>query len=197
MSKPADRYVSREDWVCHIFDTRRPLMAHLIGLSEWVEIEPAVSADRVDHVWFTVNVPPCGSVLVSVNTLSRISRAAGFDSRMRVGMVPSVWEELPEPFMEEFPGLDYGKIEAEHAIEYHLYEHDPLAELLVAKGRAAICIEAWGELYRRHHLGMHQIHSRRASGAVRQNLMGQDGAIRFYLPDRTAELYLFKFTGQR
>jgi hypothetical protein len=197
MSQSASPYVSREDWVCHIFNTRRPLLAHLVGLPSGVEVEVAATADRVDHVWFTVQVPPCGSVLVSVNTLSRLNRAAGFDHRMRLGILRTVWEEVPEPFLEECEGLDYRKIESEHPIDYHPYEHDPLAELLVAKGRAAVRVEAWGELYRRKGLGMHQIHSRRASGAVRQDIVGKDGALRFYLPDKTAEMFLFKYVGQR
>ena len=66
----------------------------------------------------------------------------------------------------------------------------------MAGARAALRIEAWGELYRAQHLGLHQIHSRRASCAVKTDLIGRDGAIRFYLRDGKAEMFLFKYCGQ-
>ena len=70
------------------------------------------------------------------------------------------------------------------------------AALLIARTRAAVRIEVWGELYRRGHLGLHQIHSRRASCAVSTDLIGHDGALRFYLPEGKAEMFLFKYCGQ-
>lgn len=191
------RYVTREDWVCHIFETRKPIMAHVMGIPYQIELEDSPFPDRVDHVWITVQVPPCGTVLISVNTISRLSRLAGFDPRVRVGVVSGKWTEKPEAFLDEHEGLNYREFEAEHKIDYQPYEHDPISELLVARGKAAIRIEAWGELYRRDHLGMHQIHSRRASSAVRQDVVGKDGAIQFYLPDGTREMYFFKYSGQR
>lgn len=190
------RQASRKDWVCRIFDTREHLMAHVVGVPYLVELEQSPIPDRVDHVEFTLQVPPCGTVLVAVNTVSRLNRLAGFDARLRLGIVRTKWEEKPEPFMDEFPGLDYGKIEEESWIYYEAYEKDVLEKLLIAKGRAAVRVEAWGELYRRERLGMHQIHSRRASSAVPRDLVGRDGALRFYLPDGTAEMFLFKYSGQ-
>jgi hypothetical protein len=60
----------------------------------------------------------------------------------------------------------------------------------------AIWIQAWGAIYLRDRLGIHQVHSRRASHSVRTNYIGRDGALRFYNPDHTAEMVLFKYSGQ-
>ena len=76
------------------------------------------------------------------------------------------------------------------------FDRPALEVLLTEKTRRALFIEAWGELYVRIHLGLHQVHSRRASCSVLTDYVGRDGAIRFYYPDRTAELLLFKYCGQ-
>jgi hypothetical protein len=58
-------------------------------------------------------------------------------------------------------------------------------------------IEAWGAPYHRAQPGLHQIHSRRASSAVPEDLRGRDGAVRFYFDeDQRSELALLKFSGQ-
>jgi hypothetical protein len=76
------------------------------------------------------------------------------------------------------------------------YERPALEALLTEKTRAALFIEAWGELYVRTHLGLHQVHSRRASCSVLTDYVGRDGAIRFYFREGTAEMLLFKYCGQ-
>ena len=71
--------------------------------------------------------------------------------------------------------------------------------MLVEKAESAVRIEIWGELYARKKMGLHQIHSRRASCAVPEDKVGSDGALKFFFeadPDRFAELLLFKFCGQ-
>ncbi len=192
----ARRQRSREDWVCHIFESGSPLYAHVVGTLTKVELEVADTPDRVDHVWMTLDVPPCGAVLLSVNTVSRLNRKAGFDPSVRVAVVKTSYAGMPEPFIEEAMGLDYTTIEAQFHPRWKSYEHDPLAELLMERASAALRIEAWGETYRDPHLGLHQIHSRRASRAVKTDLIGHDGALRFYLPDGRAEMFLFKYCGQ-
>ncbi|MFM8808578.1 MAG: hypothetical protein ACKOJB_06710, partial [Chthoniobacterales bacterium] len=58
-------------------------------------------------------------------------------------------------------------------------------------------IEAWGVPYHRAEPGLHQVHSRRASAAVAEDLRGRDGAVRFYFDEgQRTELTLIKFTGQ-
>ena len=57
--------------------------------------------------------------------------------------------------------------------------------------------QAWGDLYIREHPGIHQVHSRRASCAVPRDIVGRDGALRFYFGrDTVCETLLFKFCGQ-
>ena len=80
---------------------------------------------------------------------------------------------------------------------YIEYERPALETLLTEKTGRALFIEAWGELYIRNHLGIHQVHSRRASCSVRQDYKGRDGALRFYYGgNATAEMLLFKYCGQ-
>ena len=191
-----ERRRSREDWVCHIFASGDSLYAHVVGTLTKVEMEVSGSPDRSDHVLLTLDVPPCGPVLLSVNTLSRLNRNANFDAHVRVAIVKTSYAGMPEPFIEEAMGLDYATVEAQFHPRWESYERDPLAELLMARARAALRIEAWGEIYRAQHLGLHQIHSRRASCAVKTDIIGHDGALRFYLRDGHAEMFLFKFCGQ-
>ena len=188
---------SREAWVCRVFDVSTPLYAHAVGIPGKMELEVAKSPEHVDHVWMNIDVPPCGNVLLSVNTLSRLNRKGGFEPRVNLAIVKTSYAGMPEPFIEEAMGLDYATIEAQFHPVFQFREPDYMTDLLLAKGRAAVRIEVWGELYRRGHLGLHQIHSRRASCAVSTDLVGHDGAIRFYLPHGKAEMFLFKYCGQQ
>ena len=167
---------------------------HVTGVPYTVEVEQ--NSLFVDHVWITLEVPPFGRLRAAVNTLSRLNRDAGFDQRVRVGVVPGNWTEKPETGLVEENGQDYGMIEAALPVAYEPMEPEALAELLMAKAKTAVRAEVWGELYARDHLGIHQIHSRRASCAVALDLKNRDGGLKFYYADQTAELFLFKFCGQ-
>lgn len=186
----------RDHWKRRVREARYSLYVRAIGIPYDVVIEPHRDDTRVDHVWMTVEVPPCGRLRLSVNTLSRLNRDAGFDPRIRLGVVRSTYASKPEPVLEEHHPLDYSVIDAMEHVEYETMEHDPLEEMLIEKGRRAVRIEAWGELYIREHLGIHQLHSRRASCAVTTDYIGKDGALKLYYPDMTAELLLMKFCGQ-
>ena len=115
---------------------------------------------------------------------------------MRLGIVTSTWSELPPAVVEKLAGLDYRTIEAASSVTYREYERPALEVLLSDKAKRAVFVEAWGELYVRTHIGIHQVHSMRASCSVARDLIGRDGAIRFYFPDGTAEMLLFKYCGQ-
>ena len=176
--------------------TTPPKFVHVTGVPYIVEVEQSDDPLRVDHVWITLEAPPLGRIRASINTLSRFNRDAGFDARVRVGIVAGTWEEKPESGLLEEPGQDYAMIEAALPVTYEFYEHTPLAELLVTKAKSAVRAEVWGELYAQDHLGVHQIHSRRASCAVERDIKGRDGALKLYYADNTTELFLFKFCGQ-
>ena len=176
--------------------TTTPKFVHVTGVPYIVEVEKADDPLRVDHVWITLEVPPFGRVRASINTLSRFNRDAGFDGRVRVGIVAGTWDEKPQNGLVEEAGQDYAMIEAALPVTYEFYDHDPLAELLMTKAKLAVRAEVWGELYAQEHLGVHQIHSRRASCAVTRDLKGRDGALKLYYTDNTSELFLFKFCGQ-
>jgi hypothetical protein len=153
-------------------------------------------ASNIDHFWITIRLGVTGSLRIALSTHSRQSAAAGFDPRVRLGMVTSGWTELPAAGLLTSPGLDYRAIEAATPVTYVAYERPALEALLTEKTNRAIFLEAWGELYLRDHPGIHQVHSRRASYSVPKEYLGRDGAIRFYFRDTTAEMLLFKYCGQ-
>ena len=170
---------------------------HVTGVPYVIERELAVDPARADHVWITLEAPPFGRLRAVVNTDSRLNRAAGFDPRIRVGIVRSMWNEKPEPGLVEEQGQDYALIESVTNVLYEHYESEALAELMVARAKLAVRIEVWGELYARDHLGIHQIHSRRASCAIPLDIKNRDGALKlYYAAENLAELFLFKFCGQ-
>ena len=176
--------------------TSPPKFVHVTGVPYTVELEKSEDPLLVDHVWITIEAPPFGRIRASINTLSRFNRDAGFDGRVRVGIVAGTWEEKPENGLLEERGQDYAMIEAALPVTYEFHAHEALSELLVTKAKSAVRAEVWGELYAQEHLGVHQIHSRRASCALERDIKGRDGALKLYYADNTTELFLFKFCGQ-
>ncbi len=177
--------------------TSPPKFVHVRGVPYTVALQESDDPTKVDHVYLNVEVPPFGRLRVAINTLSRASRDAGFDPRVRVGIIRSTYSEKPLPSLEECVGLDYAKQEEKHGVKYEIYEPAALQEMLVTKMKAAIRVEIWGELYARDHLGIHQIHSRRASKAVPVDVLNRDGALKLFYPqDNATEAFLFKFDGQ-
>jgi hypothetical protein len=170
---------------------------HLAGIPIAFAAETGRVPSNIDHFWITIGMGSGEPIRIALSTHSRQNAAAGFDPRVRVGVVVSAWRELPTPGVLPCRGFDYGEIEAVGSINYIEYERPALEALLAEKTGRAIFIEAWGEFYLRNHLGIHQVHSRRASCGVRQDYTGRDGAIRFYFGgDATAEMLLFKYCGQ-
>jgi hypothetical protein len=192
--------IKRPDARAILFDRIRnspPKFVHLVGVPYAVEIEPHAEPEKMDHVWITLEVPPFGRLRLALNTMSRFNRDNGFDARVRMAVVRSIYAEKPPTGLEEFPGFDYAKIEAAEKPVYEIYERDALAELLVTRAKSAVRAEAWGELYASDHIGLHQIHSRRKSSAVKPDHKNRDGALKlYYAADNAAELLLFKFDGQ-
>ena len=151
---------------------------------------------NIDHFWITIQMGDAGPLRIALSTHSRQNAAAGFDPRVRVGVIAGA-RSLPAAGIFPSSGLDYGALEAETPVTYVEYERPALEVFLADKTRRAIFIEAWGELYVRNHLGIHQVHSRRASCSVLTNFIGRDGAIRFYFAERApTEMLLFKYCGQ-
>jgi hypothetical protein len=185
-----------EEWVRRIRGERSAIFARVVGYPLHVHEEPEDDPSRVDHIWFRVESPPVGRVVIAVNTLSRWNRDAGFDSRVRLGTVRVKYTRLPDPVLTRSAPLDYSSIEAGEDVKFEPYEHDPLVALLIDKGNAAERVEAWGELYMHGQIGLHQLHSRRASCAMKSDLVGQDGGLKLYFRGGEAELLLFKFCGQ-
>jgi hypothetical protein len=154
-------------------------------------------AANVDHFWITIDAGKAGRLEISLSTFSKRNRDAGFDGRMRVAIISSPWETLPDAGLRPGDRLDYGELEAQTACTFSIYERPAVEQLLEEKTRQAILVEAWGELYVRRQNGIHQVHSRRASCSVARDIVGRDGAIRFYFAEeRRSEMLLFRYCGQ-
>jgi hypothetical protein len=170
-------------------------MVHVAGEPITFAAEFDRNPANIDHFWITIQMGDTGPLRIALSTYSRQNAAGGFDPRVRVGMIAAA-QNLPAAGILPSSGLDYGILEAETPVTYFEYERPALEVLLADKTRRAVFIEAWGELYVRNELGVHQVHSRRASCSVLTNYVGRDGAIRFYYADGTAEMLLFKYCGQ-
>lgn len=176
--------------------TSPPKFVHIRGVPYTVVVEETEDPLAADHIYLNVEVPPFGRLRVCLNTVSRLNRDAGFDGRVRVGIIKSTFTEKPALALEECPGLDYAKQDEKFHVQYEFCDHKTFTETFAVKFKVAIRAEIWGELYAKDHLGIHQIHSRRASAAVAQDVKNRDGAIKLYYPDGTTEAFLFKFDGQ-
>jgi hypothetical protein len=177
--------------------TRPAKFVHVRGVPYAVQMEVAEDPSRIDHVYLTIEALPFGRIRAAINTLSRLNRDAGFDGRVRMAIVPAPYDKKPEPGLEELPGQDYAQLEAILPITFEAYEHEALAALLMEKMKCAVRVEVWGELYATDHIGIHQIHSRRASCAVEKDVRNKDGALKlYYTAGNLSELLLFKFCGQ-
>jgi len=177
--------------------SRRYQFSRVVGKPTHVQIEYNSHESRVDHVWITLQVSEYGHMRAAVNTLSKLNRDAGFDERVRVGMVREPWQTLPETGIFYCESLDYTGIESRANVFYEFRTKPEMEELLTRKAETAILIEVWGDIYAHNHVGIHQIHSRRASCAIAQDIIGRDGALKFYYAEEQAsEMLLFKFCGQ-
>lgn len=159
------------------------------------EIDPDPA--KIDHFWITIRAGEFGPLRISINTWSLKHAHDGFDARMRIGRITSVWENLPPRGVFPAHGLDYAELESAQPIDFQEVERAALEELLARQAARAILVEAWGSLYLRNERGIHQVHSRRASCSLPTDHIGRDGAIRFYERENfRAEMFLFKYCGQ-
>jgi len=170
-------------------------LVRVVGRILGVDVEDRENPDEIDHVWIRIHAGD--EVVVSVNTSSKKNRLAGFDPRIRVGLSRGTWADLPPQGAESCPANDYAEIEARVNVFYEHYERKPLEALLMDRCARATLLEVWGAPYHHRVHGVHQIHSRRASCAVPDDITGRDGALKFYFePGQATELFLFKFCGQ-
>ena len=176
---------------------RHDKFGHVAGVPVDAQVEYHADEHRVDHVWITIEVAEIGRLRIALNTLSRRNRDAGFDERVRLGIVLSRYEQLPPSGIFDCTRFNYADIESEQNVFYEHFDKIAMQSLLINRGKTAAFVEAWGDLYARNHMGIHQVHSRRASCAVSEDLIGRDGAVKFYFAEeQRSEMMLFKFCGQ-
>jgi hypothetical protein len=175
----------------------RDRFVSVAGPIESVTVETGDDPKKIDHVWLEVRAGEQGLLQIALNTRSRKNAEAGYDPRVWVGIVTSSWTELPATGAGAAEPLDYSQIAAAHPINFVPYDRAALEELLVQKAKAACFAQGWGEFYVRAHLGIHQVHSRRASFGHPVDHQANDGALELYFDnERQRELLLFKFAGQ-
>lgn len=164
----------------------------------YAKVEEAVRSELVDHVWIRLDSGMGVPIETSINTWSLKNEEAGFDPRIRAGVVRGGWESLPLRGVQPMrKGFDYAHVEAAENVYYEHLDRSEMEDLLVSKATHCLKMEVWGMPYQRPRPGIHQIHSRRASCAVSTDIIGSDGGIKFYFADhRTTEMWLFKFCGQ-
>lgn len=177
--------------------SRRDKFSRVVGRPVHVQIEFNEDELRIDHVWITLEVVQWGPVRAAINTLSHLNRIAGFDERVRLGIVRENYETLPVSGIFPCKRFDYAEIEKTANVFYEHLSRPEMERFLIDRGSRAVLAEVWGDIYTLNHLGVHQVHSRRASCAVPHDFVGRDGALKFYFePEKTCELLLFKFCGQ-
>jgi len=165
---------------------------HLKGAAE-----PSGPDRHPDHFWISLDSGFGIRISVSINTWSLRNAEAGFDPRVRLGILRGRWESFPERGFSECHRFSYRDLPGEDAVDYRPLERVVLEQLLLDRVTSAAMLEVWGAPYHRDHPGIHQIHSRSASCAVAENRQGVDGALRIYFPeDFRTETLLFKFCGQ-
>lgn len=162
------------------------------------EVEKSPRDELIDHVWLTVDAGISSDVEVSINSRSRKNELAGFDARIRVGVVRGKWDVLPERGVREMrEGFDYAEVEAAGNVFFEHKERPEMEDLLMTRATRCLRVEVWGMPYHRRIPGIHQVHSRRASCAVSSDVRGADGGVIFYFEEESAsELWMFKFCGQ-
>ncbi len=168
-----------------------------VGAVHHFEVERAEQEEKVDHVWVTLDAGLPVRLVASLNTLSWRNRVAGFDPRVRIAVIEERWTPPPHPGLRAAHFLDYETLETLHRPRFEILERTAVEEFFRRRCLGGNWVEVWGMPYRRHQPGLHQIHSRRASCAVHQDLRGRDGAVRFHhLREQRTELVLVKFCGQ-
>ena len=180
-----------------IFQEIATPLVRVVGNDLKGRVEATGHDHHPDHLWISLD-PGFGiRVVVSVNTWSHRNGEAGFDPRVRLGILRGCWEEFPERGFSEWHRFSYDDLLGQETVDYRPLERVVLEQLLLDRMASAVMIEVWGAPYHRDHPGVHQIHSRSASCAVAESREGLDGALRFYFrEERRTETLLFKFCGQ-
>lgn len=172
-------------------------MARVVGQVVSCRVEDSARDENIDHVYVTVDAGLEVPVTLSLNTLSFRNRMAGHDPRVRIATLRWRWTRLPQRGLYPLEFFDYDTVELLENAEYRLLDRVGMEEYFAVHCGNCRLIEAWGMPYHRDGPGLHQIHSRRASCAVPEDLRGRDGALRFYFDeDQRSELAMLKFCGQ-
>ena len=161
-------------------------------------VEDTAQPENIDHVWFSVDIGSRLPVEVSINTRSLKNALAGFDPRIRAGVVRGSWSVLPGQGVRTMTeGFDYAVVEQSENVFYEHLERSQMEDLLVSTSERCLWLEVWGMPYHHRRPGIHQIHSRRSSCAVASDVVGYDGGLKFYFAEQHAvEMWMFKFCGQ-
>lgn len=172
-------------------------LVRAVGRTLSAALEVHERQEEVDHVRFVMDAGPWGRIVVAVNTTSKRNRLAGFDPRVRVGIIRGHEPDPPATGVYALAAFDYAEVERSANVFFEHHTREALEERLLGNARRSFLLEAWGAPYRNRGPGIHQVHSRRASCAVPTDLVGRDGGLRFFFSGtQETETVLFKFCGQ-
>ena len=103
-------------------DLGTPLV-HVVGDHLKTGLESVNQHSRVepDHLWITMDPGLSLRVTISVNTLSLRNQDAGFDPRVRVGIVQGTWEHLPERGIEVCHRFSYEELAARDKLNLDIF----------------------------------------------------------------------------
>lgn len=174
------------------------VLVRAVGDVGGATVEESLVPERIDHLWITLDAGIGHSIRLSINTFSRRSAEAGVDPRIRLGRARGQWTALPPRGVERLGRFDYAAMEKRENIFYEALDRTELEPLLLEAASGCLRLEVIGAPYHHRRLpGIHQIHSRRASAAVPNDLIGLDGALRFYFEaNHESVWWFFKFCGQ-
>lgn len=179
---------------------RFPLVT-VTGTITSAQVEESEREEKIDHVWINVACGLPHPVVISVNTRSLRSARDGYDPRVRVAVVRENQTHLPAQGTGKLARFDYEEFGKTRNIFFEKLSRKEAEDLLLGLCSEAVCLEAWGEPYCRHHReGLHQIHSRQPSHAFPQGAEGRDGGLRFYFQAADAwesRTVLIQFDGQK
>ncbi len=154
--------------------------------------------EKIDHLMVRLDVAGA-ELTLSLNTRSFRNRAAGFDDRVWIALPTERMAEQPQMGLQPSALLNYEVIEAraEEPVVYIPMHREAAEKTLRDAVLGASLVEAWGLLYTKRGLGLHQIHSRRASCGVAEDLRGRDGGLRVTSASGQFQTWvLLKFCGQ-
>ena len=93
-------------------------LVHLVGDHLKARVEQVDQKRSPDHVWIGMDPGISTWLMISVNTFSIRNDEAGFDPRVRVGIIRRTWEKLPERGINECHRFAYDDLDGIGGVDF-------------------------------------------------------------------------------